>query len=273
MKSKISKFFALYIKVLMVTALVFLATAAMQIIPQTNEYVSNLSSLIQKLLFLIIPMLFWVIVDKKKWRIGIVQNRKCLSFLIGTGIGIVCIILPIAIALFFVENLITSNGISFSVLLTLIICFVTALSEEVMFRGYVQGLVKNSYNAKVGILFSAIFFVVMHGFNFNMNIVSYLEILAGGIFLGLIKEITSGLWTGIGFHFTWNFVQEGVFGFHLSEVDENSILTVKYIKNNILLGSPFGPESSIVTLIVLIVGVTLLIKGKRNNSAILTVKG
>lgn len=272
MKSKISKFFVLYIKVLLVTALVFLTTTAMQIIPQKNEYVITLSFLIQKLLFLIIPLLFWVIVDKKNWRIGIVQNRKCLSFLKGAAIGIVCIIIPITISLFFVENSITNSGISLSVLITLSICFVTALSEEVMFRGYIQELVKNSYNANVGILFSAIFFVAMHGFNADMNILSYVEILAGGIFLGLIKEITNGLWTGIGFHFAWNFVQEGVFGFPLSEVAEKSILTVKYIKNNILLGSPFGPESSIVTLIILIVGVIVLIKRKRNYSVVLNVK-
>ncbi|WP_456363982.1 CPBP family intramembrane glutamic endopeptidase [Priestia aryabhattai] len=264
MKSKISKFFALYIKILMVTALVFLTTDAMQMIPLKNEYVTALSLLIQKLLFIIIPLLFWIIVDKKNWRIGIVQSKKCLSFLKGTGVGIVCIIIPIAISLFFVENSITSSGISLSVLLTLSICFVTALSEEVMFRGYIQELVKNSYHANAAILFSAIFFVAMHSFNADMNIFSYLEILAGGIFLGLIKEITNGLWTGIGFHFAWNFVQEGVFGFPLSEVAEKSILTVKYIKNNVLLGSPFGPESSVVTLIILIVGAIVLIKRKRN---------
>lgn len=271
MKSKISKFFNLYIKVLIVTTLVFLATFASQMIPQTNDYLINFSLLIQKLFFLIIPVLFWMIVDKKNWRIGIDQNRKCLSFLKGAGVGTIFIIIPIVISLFFVENSLTSSGISLSVLLTLSICFVTALSEEVMFRGYIQGLVKNSYNAKVSILFSAVFFVAMHGFNTDMNILSYLEILAGGIFLGLIKEKTNGLWTGIGFHFAWNFVQEGVFGFPLTEVAEKSILTVKYIKDNILLGSPFGPESSIVTLIVLIVGVIILIK--RNYNFISTAKG
>ncbi|MDU9693600.1 type II CAAX endopeptidase family protein [Priestia aryabhattai] len=265
MKSKISKFFTVYIKVLMVTALIFLTTIALQMIPRTNDYLDTFSLLIQKLIFLIIPVLFWVIVDKKNWRIGINQNRKCLSFLKGAGVGTIFITFPIVISLFFVENSITSNGISLSVLLTLSICFVTALSEEVMFRGYIQGLVENSYNAKVGILFSAVFFVAMHGFNTEMNILSYLEILAGGIFLGLIKKKTNGLWTGIGFHFAWNFVQEGIFGFPLTEVAEKSILTLKYIKENFILGSPLGPESSSATIIILIMGIAVLIKRNRNQ--------
>ena len=60
------------------------------------------------------------------------------------------------------------------------------------------------------------------------------------------------LWLPIGIHFAWNFTEGGVFGAVVSGEHANGIFIVNFSKSasTLITGGAFGPEASVVTVIV-----------------------
>ena len=249
---------------LFVTGIIFLLMYIFQNFTATTNYMlNNFMLLMQKLIILLPIVIIYNLFDKNKWVIGLKGNNRLRIFIKGSFIGLLFISTSIVIILLLSSKSVFFHTINFALISSLIYsigyCLLTAFSEEVLFRGYIQGLAKYHYNYKVGIIFSTIFFVSMHGLNSGINIFAYLQLFLGGIFLGLLREKTNGLWFGIGFHFLWNFVQAGIFSFSICGQKIISILSVNFVKNNFLTGGNYGPEASIITSIVLIFGLSILV--------------
>ncbi|MFP7486459.1 type II CAAX endopeptidase family protein [Priestia filamentosa] len=256
------KFFYIYGKVLMVSLTSLILIAILSIVKTDSSLTNRSLLLIQKAMMLLPVLILYRLWDKGKWDLGMVQSQKKLNLTKGAFLGFIFMTVSIVITGVLEPHRITLHNFNMqmivSLLYTLILCLVVAFAEETLFRGYIQGLVKHHYTDIAGIVFSTLFFAAMHGMNNDFSILAFIELTLGGLFLGIVREMTQGLWFGIGFHCLWNFTQSGIFGFLQNKEEGISVLSVIFKKNNIITGGQWGPEASIITSLVLILLIAYL---------------
>ena len=145
------------------------------------------------------------------------------------------------------------------IFLSIILFVGVSVFEEVIFRGYMLKNLLESFNPYVALFISSIFFSLIHGSNPNVTTLGLCNIFLAGFFLGASYIFTKNLWFPIALHFSWNFFQS-MFGFKVSGLDSYSIIEFTIPENNMLNGGEFGFESSLLSIIILIIGTCLIWK-------------
>ena len=152
-----------------------------------------------------------------------------------------------------------------NIFLSIILFVGVSVFEEVIFRGYMLKNLLESFNPYVALFISSIFFSLIHGSNPNVTTLGLCNIFLAGFFLGASYIFTKNLWFPIALHFSWNFFQS-MFGFKVSGLDSYSIIEFTIPENNILNGGEFGFESSLLSIIILIIGTYIIWNYfKKNN--------
>lgn len=133
-------------------------------------------------------------------------------------------------------------------------------TEELVMRGWLLPTVTYRSNLLLGLMISSSLFAVMHLANPGITILSVLNLLLFGLFAGLYLIDRDSLWGVIGIHGIWNFAQGSLFGVEVSgNTVPNSILTMKPTQlSDWLTGGSFGTEGSLITSLVLLVGIYVL---------------
>lgn len=130
--------------------------------------------------------------------------------------------------------------------------FGAAMLEELIFRGLLFRILDDWKGLTVALIVSSVLFQLPHFMNPNEY---YLPALLGVLF-GLVTAIlyayTRRLWLPFAFHFGWNLAQP-TFGTNLSGIDEFPVLFEARMEGpELLTGSAFGIEDSILSLVVLV---------------------
>ena len=127
-----------------------------------------------------------------------------------------------------------------------------AVAEEVIERGVIFRLVDERWGVWVALLVSALTFGFGHIFNDNATWWSSLAIsIEAGLLLGAAYKWSGSLWLPIGIHWAWNYVQGNVFGLAVSGMNAGDTMLVTTVDGpDIVTGGAFGPEASIVTVIL-----------------------
>lgn len=95
---------------------------------------------------------------------------------------------------------INGSNYSWQVMLLMLLGGVLApIKEEAFFRGLIYPPLRQMFGRGKGILISAAFFAVLHS-----DIIRFLPLFIGGVFLTWLYEKTSSLWPSIIAHGTWN---------------------------------------------------------------------
>jgi len=146
----------------------------------------------------------------------------------------------------------------------------SGILEEILSRGILFRIVEEVAGTWYSIALSALIFGFMHIWNPNVTVFSCLSIaLTAGVILGMLYVLTRQLWIPIGMHIGWNFTLGGIYGAPVSGGESNGLLNVSFPGPDWLTGGAFGPEASLVTLIVfLLFGAFLIRKSIRNKSYI-----
>lgn len=199
---------------------------------------------------------------KKGWPLGLKQHGGALWAVHGLLTG--AILMTISSVLIWVLGGIDWQWVGFnravlrSLLDGLILFTCVAIYEEILARGYIQGLVKYHYGIISAIVVSSILFAVMHGFNpgtFDSPF-PIINLLLAGILLSLSRELSGGLWMPIGLHLTWNYFQGHVYGFSVSGTDPvPSLLDATSAGPALLSGGSFGVEGSFISTVVTVIGI------------------
>jgi len=135
-----------------------------------------------------------------------------------------------------------------------------ALSEEILFRGYILKNLMASCNKYIALLISSILFSLMHLANNHIDAISILELFIGGILLGLSYIYNKRLWFPIALHFSWNFFQGSVFGFNVSGHEYRySLIQTQYETATIWNGGPFGFEGSLLAIVFELIAIVGLL--------------
>lgn len=132
------------------------------------------------------------------------------------------------------------------ILLTMI-----AVSEELIFRGYVLRNLMKSFNKWIAVLLSAMLFSIVHNSNLGIPALGIINTFLGGLVLGVAYVITRSLWLPIFFHLSWNFIQGPVLGFRVSGLSFESVMSIETMGSVTITGGQYGFEGSIICTFLL----------------------
>lgn len=161
-------------------------------------------------LFGAIFLMFRLFERKEKWALGFDDRKSGSKFRKGIVFGVLMAFANFILIWSLGQAEITGFDFSpfiweaFGIATFLAIC--DSFTEEALFRGYIQGLLKRSYGVTTAIIVSAIPFAVLHSLGHNVLVHPFIliNLFLTGIFLALVKEKTGSLWMPIAIHIAWN---------------------------------------------------------------------
>ena len=155
------------------------------------------------------------------------------------------------------------------IFLSLLLLFIVAIIEEIVFRGYLLNNLMESINKYVAVAIISIIFGILHSLNPNFTFIGLLNLILFGGLLGLYYVHTKNLWFQIFFHLSWNYFQGPILGFSVSGKGHeiNFLIKQQLDGNSIITGGNFGFEGSLILTVLLIISIFGFQKffGNENN--------
>jgi membrane protease YdiL (CAAX protease family) len=158
---------------------------------------------------------------------------------------------------------VTGFGSVFGALALLGLTAAVAAVEELMFRGIVFRLVEELAGTRGALVVSGLLFGLLHLVNPGATPWGALAIaVEGGLMLGAAYAATRSLWLAIGIHLGWNYAEGGIFGATVSGSGHGpaGLLTATLPGPAALTGGGFGPEASLLAIVVCAVPTVLFLR-------------
>ena len=134
----------------------------------------------------------------------------------------------------------------------LLLFMTVGVGEEIIFRGIIFRQIDERWNTWTALIVSALLFGFMHLPNQGATWWSSLAIaIEAGLMLAAAYKWSGTLWLPIGIHWAWNYAQGNIYGYAVSGTDAgDSLLTATVNGPDIITGGPFGPEASIIAVML-----------------------
>lgn len=199
-------------------------------------------------IFLLLTRLF-----EKEWRCDLysqfVAKNLFFGIFVGTAFfGLVAGVLSIVGC----GNIKYASPSVMILFVNLVFYLLVAVGEEVIFRGIIFRMIDERFGLWWALAVSALIFGFIHIICPNASIWSSIAIaIEAGVLIGAAFKCSGSLWLPIGIHWAWNFMQGNVFGFSVSGHDkEESIFNTELSGSDLITGGDFGPEASVIALIM-----------------------
>jgi len=150
-------------------------------------------------------------------------------------------------------------------------------TEELLFRGWLMQLVASRHGLWIAVIANSVLFALAHAGNIepsNELYVGLANIVLFGLFISLYAVREGSLWGVCGWHAAWNWLLGLGFGLEVSgQVIEATPLVTDLTGAPgaawWLTGASFGPEASLVTTAVLLIGaVVLMVRGRTRDHGV-----
>jgi membrane protease YdiL (CAAX protease family) len=126
-----------------------------------------------------------------------------------------------------------------------------AVFEETLIRGTLFRILEESLGSWIALAFTAALFGALHAFNRGATLTSSVAVaLEAGVLLAALYMYSRSLWAPIGVHAGWNFAEGGLFGASVSGTTAHGMLASTFHGPDFLTGGQFGPEASIVAVVL-----------------------
>jgi membrane protease YdiL (CAAX protease family) len=154
--------------------------------------------------------------------------------------------------------------------LVLVFGLSAGISEEIVFRGVLFRTIEEGLGTWAALACSAAFFGAIHGGNPNATTWTTLAIaIDAGVLFALLYHVTRSLWACIGLHAAWNVTEGAFYGTPVSGLPPHGWLQSELTGPEWLSGGAFGPEASVVTMLVcLAVSVALAVVAVRRGTIV-----
>lgn len=170
----------------------------------------------------------------KGWGRSLLRGALFVVFLYVVGFGLSLLLGAVEVVGFLFSPI--------SLLVSLLLYFFVAVTEEVIGRGFILGrMLDGGINKFVALFISAVLFSLMHLFNPNFAFVPFLNIMVAGCFLGASYIYTRNLCFPIALHWFWNWIQGSVLGYKVSgnEFSNENLLILHFPEENLINGGTF----------------------------------
>ena len=197
--------------------------------------------------------------DRQPPELGLTHGLVQLLIGLGIGFGLFSIVIALLWAMDVYHP--TGWGTSARLIAGIVGALMTGVVEETAFRGLLYRMVSTLLGTWGAIAVTSALFGAAHAFNPHATLVSSVAIaLEAGILLGVVYVRTGSLWMPIGVHAAWNFTEANVFGM----VESGGFRTAGAITGTLrgpasLTGGAFGPEASIVAVIVCLAAASIVL--------------
>jgi membrane protease YdiL (CAAX protease family) len=143
-----------------------------------------------------------------------------------------------------------------------LIALLVAIFEETVARGFLFRLIQIAGGTWIAVVISSAMFGAAHAFNPGATLTSSIAIaLEAGVLLAAAYIVTGRLWFPIGIHAGWNFAEGSLFGMAVSGGAAKSALITGTLTGPVILtGGAFGPEASVLAVVVCVVAAVLLLR-------------
>lgn len=157
-----------------------------------------------------------------------------------------------------------------SVLPALMTAVMAGVTEELLVRAVAFRILESWLGSWLALGISAVLFGLMHLPNPAATVLSAAAIaLEAGVMLAAAYMVTRRIWLAIGIHIAWNFTQGGIFGLPTSGVQSSGFLEGHVRGSSLLTGGAFGPEASIVAVVVCLAAGVYLLRLARSKGHVL----
>ncbi len=190
-------------------------------------------------------------------------------FLRGYGMGMAFLIATVGVIWAFGGYRIEANGVFASgalnpmLLLPLVVLLlgfiVQGSTEEIVFRGWLMGLIASRHGLIWAIIGNSLLFGLVHGGNIAPSrelAIGLINIILFGVFISLSAAREGSLWGVCGWHAAWNWLLGVGFGLEVSGQRVAIEPLITDLTTTVgsawwLTGGAFGPEASVVTTVIL----------------------
>jgi uncharacterized protein len=125
------------------------------------------------------------------------------------------------------------------------------VTEELLIRAVAFRILETWLGSWLALGSSALLFGLMHLPNPEATVLSSVAIaLEAGVMLAAAYMVTRRVWLAVGIHAAWNFTQSGIFGVPTSGMASAGLLEGQLHGPALLSGGAFGPEASIVAVVM-----------------------
>lgn len=246
------------------------ATAAAAQIGSSDLYA--VLSLFATLGMTVVVILFCRLIQKRKPdTLGFVKAGMGKEYLVGIVVGFV--MFSSAVLICVVTGAIKIEGISETFRIGMFILFVLGfmlqgMAEEVLCRGYVMVSIARRYSMWTAVISNAVIFAALHLLNSGISVLAFINLVLFGVFASLYFVKRGNIWGIAAVHSVWNLVQGNFWGLRVSGmVTECSVLRSTMIEGrDILNGGAFGPEGGLGVSVVLLVGICVLLRKKKDGT-------
>lgn len=145
--------------------------------------------------------------------------------------------------------------------------FVQSGGEEILSRGYMQGVLQKRYGIKTAILVNGLFFGLMHLANPGITVLSCVNTTLYGISMSVVLYYYNSLWFCIAHHTAWNFTQNFLFGLPNSGLAaEKSVLQLTDSSHSLFYDAQFGIEGGFVITVIAVVSIAAIVMKNRKKA-------
>lgn len=199
------------------------------------------------------------LVLKGSWSDFYLADRSLGRVLGKYGLGLLISLLMIGgISLLYMAT----NGVKFSAMGTLsgglVALFffgfvVQGLSEEILTRSLLQGVIKERWGIWPAMLVPSLVFSLLHLANPSFAIWPMINTFLFGLMAAILTLLSGNIGLASGFHSGWNFFLGPIFGFIVSGLSFSPSFLSQTVdlSRPLLTGGSYGPEGSLVVTVLL----------------------
>ena len=157
------------------------------------------------------------------------------------------------------------SNLNFGVLKGMILYFIAfalaAFFEEATNRGYVFQALLEGTGMWIAVIVISLVFVLGHATNTGFAWNNAVFFFVHGALYCILYLLTRSIWVPFGFHLAWNWTQGSLFGMNVSGMEIKNTLFLGEAKGPVILsGGEFGPEGSLISIIISVLFIVVLVK-------------